>query len=104
MQSASQTITVPVDVDTAFARVKRAFQFVSADDLGVIRSGSRDGSWKAAAIAEGAYAWDAQPGAYYWMGRDYGAPQYHESILVELEKNGAGTRMTVMFQSRSACI
>ncbi|EKN3347126.1 hypothetical protein O8E94_002421 [Yersinia ruckeri] len=94
---------VPVDVDTAAARVKRYYNFTSSDVVNTLKSQGLEGGMKAAAITQGGYAWDAQPGAYYKMGRNWGADEgIEDNILIELEKNGAGSRMYITFRSSEA--
>lgn len=99
----ARELEVPVDVDTAAARVKRYYNFTSSDVINTLNSQGIDGKVKAAAITQGGYAWDAQPGSYYKMGRDWGAGEGTEdNILIELEKNGTGSRMYIMFRSSEA--
>lgn len=46
---------VPVDVDTAAARVKRYYRFISADEVAQLRNnGTQSGGWTAASVADGA--------------------------------------------------
>lgn len=99
----ARELEVPVDVDTAAARVKRYYNFTSSDVINTLNNQGIDGKVKAAAITQGGYAWDAQPGSYYKMGRDWGAGEGTEdNILIELEKNGTGSRMYIMFRSSEA--
>ncbi len=99
----ARELEVPVDVDTAAARVKRYYNFTSSDVINTLNSQGLEGKVKAAAMTQGGYAWDAQPGAYYKMGRDWGADEGTEdNILIELEKNGAGSRMYITFRSSEA--
>ncbi|ERK11921.1 hypothetical protein L580_4192 [Serratia fonticola AU-P3(3)] len=99
----ARELEVPVDVDTAAARVKRYYNFTSSDAVNTLKGQGLEGSMKAAAITQGGYAWDAQPGAYYKMGRDWGADEgIEDNILIELEKNGAGSRMYITFRSSEA--
>ncbi|CAI1775628.1 MULTISPECIES: hypothetical protein [Enterobacterales] len=94
---------VPVDVDTVAARVKRYYNFTSSDEVNRLNNSSNSNRWVAASITDGAYAWDAQPGAYYKMGKDWGADEgIEDNILIELEKNGAGSRMYISFRSSEA--
>lgn len=99
----SRELEVPVDVDTAAARVKRYYNFTSSEVVNTLKGQGLEGSMKAAAITQGGYAWDAQPGAYYKMGRDWGADEgIEDNILIELEKNGAGSRVYITFRSSEA--
>ncbi|CNI37563.1 Uncharacterised protein [Yersinia intermedia] len=99
----ARELEVPVDVDTAAARVKRYYNFTSSDVINTLNSQGLEGKVKVAAITQGGYAWDAQPGAYYKMGRDWGADEgIEDNILIELEKNGARSRMYITFRSSEA--
>lgn len=71
-QKTSREFEVPVDVDSAAARVKRYYKFTSSDVVNTLNSQGLEGKMKAAAITQGGYIWDAQPGSYYKMGRDWG--------------------------------
>lgn len=90
-QKGSIDIDSPVDVDTAYARIKPAMGFRSPDDF---EKGNRMSN-----VQMGDTAWKHQvtPGAYYNLG-DYGrqvvAGQQH-SILqrVQIQKNGMGSRI-----------
>lgn len=102
-KKASREFDVPVDVDTAAARIKRYYNFTSSDVVNTLKGQGLEGGVKAAAITQGGYAWDAQPGAYYKMGRDWGADEgIEDNILIELEKNGTGSRMYITFRSSEA--
>ncbi|VXD06558.1 conserved exported hypothetical protein [Enterobacterales bacterium 8AC] len=103
-QKISQEFEVPVDVDSAAARIKRYYNFISSDEVKRLNSSNNNSDrWSAASITDGAYAWDAQPGSYYKMGRDWGADEgVEDMILIELEKNGAGSRMYITFSSSEA--
>ncbi len=102
-QKAVRDFVVPIDVDTAAARVKRYYNFVSSDVVNTLKGQGLEGGVKAAAITQGGYAWDAQPGSYYKMGRSWGADEgIEDQILIELEKNGAGSRMYITFRSSEA--
>lgn len=77
MQSVDKTFSVPVDVDTAAARLKRHYKFISTQELEALRQAANDGDWKAAAEDDAHPVWDAMPGSYYkmgsdWNGRDHG--------------------------------
>ncbi|VTP17335.1 hypothetical protein PUATCC27989T_05335 [Phytobacter ursingii] len=99
----TQEYRVPVDVDTAAARVKRYYHFISAEEVAQLRNnGTQSGGWTAASAADGAWVWDGQPGSYYKMGRDWGSENTGDSVQVELEKNGAGSRLYITFRSSLA--
>lgn len=68
MQSVDKTFSVPVDVDTAAARLKRHYKFISTQELESMRQAANDGDWKAAAEDDAHPVWDAMPGSYYKMG------------------------------------
>lgn len=96
----AQEYRVPVDVDTAAARIKRYYHFVSVEEVAQLRSnGTQSGGWTAASATDGAWVWDGQPGSYYKMGRDWGSENTGDSVLVELEKNGSGSRLYITFRS-----
>lgn len=98
-----QEYRVPVDVDTAASRIKRYYGFVSAEEVAQLRNnGTQSGGWTAASVADGAWVWDGQPGSYYKMGRDWGSENTGNSVLVELEKNGSGSRLYITFRSSMA--
>ncbi|WP_279156737.1 hypothetical protein [Obesumbacterium proteus] len=95
-----QEYRVPVDVDTAATRVKRYYDFVSAEEVAQLCSNdTQSGRWTAASVADGTWAWDGQPGSYYKMGRDWGSENTNDSIQVELKKNGSGSRLYIIFRS-----
>ena len=71
MQSVDKTFSVPVDVDTAAARLKRHYKFISTQELEALRQAANDGDWKAAAEDDAHPVWDAMPGSYYKMGSDW---------------------------------
>lgn len=52
----AQEYRVPVDVDTAAARVKRYYRFISAEEVAQLRNnGTQSGGWTAASVADGAW-------------------------------------------------
>ncbi|MGT1662796.1 hypothetical protein ACVPSS_25025, partial [Salmonella enterica subsp. enterica serovar Typhimurium] len=55
----AQEYRVPVDVDTAAARVKRHYGFVSSEEVAQLRNnGTQSGGWTAASVADGTWVWD----------------------------------------------
>ncbi|EPF7466521.1 hypothetical protein JY494_25140 [Serratia marcescens] len=98
-ESTSKSYTVPVDVDTAAARIKRKFKFISNDELRLIREKNNDGEWTASAITDSNQEWDAMTGSYYKMGSDWG--DYDDHLTIELEKNGSGSRIHITYSSSS---
>lgn len=95
-KSASKQFSVPVDIDTAAARLKRHYGYVSADEIERIRSRDRNSRWSAAAIEDAHPVWEAVPGSAYSMGSDVGD---NDHMDIELEKNGSGTRVYVTYKS-----
>ena len=95
-KSASKQFSVPVDIDTAAARLKRHYGYVSADEIERIRSRDRNSRWSAAAIEDAHPVWEAVPGSSYRMGSDVGD---NDHMDIELEKNGSGTRVYVTYKS-----
>lgn len=94
--NADREFHVPVDVDTAAARLKRYYKFISTEELERIRTRDRNSEWSASAIAERNPVWEASPGSYYKMGNDRGK---HDHLDIEIEKNGAGSRVYVTYKS-----
>ncbi|EIV3863094.1 hypothetical protein L460_04964 [Klebsiella pneumoniae BIDMC 24] len=95
-ESASKQFSVPVDIDTAAARLKRHYGYVSADEIERIRSRDRNSRWSAAAIEDAHPVWESVPGSSYRMGSDVGD---NDHMDIELEKNGSGTRVYVTYKS-----
>lgn len=91
-QSGSVDIESPVDVDTAYARIKSTMGFRSPHDFESPASTT-------AKMQMGDVAWkhDRTPGAYYDLG-DYGrqtigGERYSILQRVQIEKSGAGSRI-----------
>lgn len=95
-KSASKEFSVPVDIDTAAARLKRHYGYVSAEEIERTRSRDRNSRWSAAAIEDAHPVWEAVPGSSYRMGSDVGN---NDHMDIELEKNGSGTRVYVTYKS-----
>lgn len=95
-QSASKQFSVPVDIDTAAARLKRHYGYISHEEIERIRAKDRNSRWSAAAIEDAHPVWEAVPGSFYRMGSDTGD---NDHMDIELEKNGAGTRVYVTYKS-----
>ncbi|HBS5837291.1 TPA: hypothetical protein MAK77_000897 [Klebsiella variicola] len=98
-QSVDKTFSVPVDVDTAAARLKRHYKFISTQELEALRQSSNDGDWKAAAEDDAHPVWEAMPGSYYKMGSDWNG---RDHLDIEIEKNGSGSRLYVVYRSPSS--
>ncbi len=97
-QDARHDYRLPVDVDTAAARLKRRYQFISSQELESLRNRNNHGDWSAAAIDEAHSVWEAMPGSYYKMGHDWND---YDRLVVELEKNGTGSRLYITYSSPS---
>lgn len=98
-ESTSKSFKIPVDIDTAAARIKRKYNFLSNDELRSIRERNNDGAWVAGAITDSHHEWDSMPGSYYKMGSDWG--DYDDHLTIELEKNGSGSRLLITYSSSS---
>ena len=99
MESTNKTYSIPVDVDTAAARLKRHYQFISAQELASLRSSANDGAWKAETIDGTHPVWDSQPGSYYKMGSDWNE---NDHLDIEVEKNGSGSKLFITYRSASS--
>lgn len=97
--SSSNKYDLPVDVDTAAARLKRYYQFVSNDEINAVRKNKVDGDLVASAMIEEGLEWEATSGSYYKMGSDWGGQDDH--LTIELEKNGPGSRLYITYSSSS---
>jgi len=96
--SKSKNLSIPVDVDTAAARLRRYYKFMTKDELNSIKNReSTSARLSAAAIEERRPEWSASAGSYYKMGRDWGEGNDH--ITLEIEKNGDGSRLYIQFFS-----
>ncbi|ELF4281884.1 hypothetical protein RNF85_000395 [Salmonella enterica] len=98
-ESSSNKYDLPIDVDTAAARLKRHYQFVSNDEVESIRKKNTNGAWVAGAITGNGQEWEVIPGSYYKMGSDWGEQDDH--LTIEVEKNGAGSRLYITYSSSS---
>ena len=98
-ESKSKNYSVAVDVDTAAARIKRHYKFMSSQELDSLRNSSNDGAWKAAAEDDAHPVWEAIPGSYYKMGSDWND---NDHLDVEVEKNGSGSKLYITYSSASA--
>lgn len=97
-ESKSKSYTVAVDVDTAAARIKRHYKFMSSQELDSLRNSSNDGDWKAATEDDAHPVWEAMPGSYYKMGSDW---NNNDHLDVEIEKNGSGSKLYITYSSAS---
>ncbi|ELQ9311855.1 hypothetical protein R3D73_004882 [Serratia marcescens] len=98
-QTAQRTYTLPVDVDTAAARLKSHYQFISSEELESLRQRNQYGDWSAAAIDESRPVWAANRGSYYKMGQEW---KGHDRLELELLKSGAGSSLKVAYSSPDA--
>ncbi|HBN0322787.1 TPA: hypothetical protein L1M30_003749, partial [Salmonella enterica subsp. enterica serovar Typhimurium] len=94
----SKDLSIPVDVDTAAARLRRYYKFMTTDELNSIKNReSTSARLAAAAIEEQRPEWSASAGSYYKMGRNWGEGKDH--ITLEVETNGVGSRVYIQFFS-----
>lgn len=90
-QSGSMSIDSKLDVDTAYARIKRGMGFRAPGDF---EQGNTMSDWQ---MGDAAWKHQTTPGAYYDLG-DYGratinGSQYQLVQRVQIEKNGTGSRI-----------
>ncbi|MDL4914894.1 MAG: hypothetical protein QRY16_14200 [Enterobacterales bacterium endosymbiont of Blomia tropicalis] len=98
-QDVRHTYTLPVDVDTAAARLKSHYQFISSDELESLRWRDQHGDWSASAIDEARPVWSANKGSYYRMGQEW---KGNDRLELEVVKSGAGSRLKVTYSSPEA--
>ena len=98
-QDRRHTYSLDVDVDTAAARLKRYYQFISSDELESLRQRDHYGSWSAGAIDEARPVWSAVKGSYYKMGQEW---KGNDRLELEVEKSGTGSRLNVTYSSPDA--
>lgn len=98
-QDVRHVYTLPVDVDTAAARLKIYYQFISSDELESLRKRDQYGNWSASSIDEARPVWSAVKGSYYKMGQEW---KEHDRLALEVEKSGAGSRFSVTYSSLDA--
>lgn len=90
-QSGSISIESKLDVDTAYARIKRGMGFRAPGDF---EQGNTMSDWQ---MGDTAWKHQTTPGAYYDLG-DYGRAtingnQYQLVQRVQIEKSGSGSRI-----------
>lgn len=95
-QNVLHVYTLPVDVDTAAARLKSHYQFISADELESLRKRDQYGDWSAGSVDEAHSVWSAVKGSYYKMGQEW---KGSDRLVLEIEKSGAGSRLKVTYSS-----
>ncbi|SQC20677.1 Uncharacterised protein [Klebsiella pneumoniae] len=95
-QDVQHTYKLPVDVDTAAARLKSHYQFISTDELESLCKRDQYGDWSAGAIDEARPEWAAQKGSYYKMGQEW---KDNDRLMLEVVKSGAGSQLKVTYSS-----
>lgn len=95
-QSVERKYTLTTDVDTAAARLRRHYEFMTTEELEHIRSSGNQGRWTASAMDEEHPVWEATPGSFYLMGNDWNDSDHLE---LTLEKNGAASQMYITYAS-----
>ncbi len=98
-QEVRHTYTLPVDVDTAAARLKSHYQFISSEELESLRQRDQHGDWSASSIDEARPVWSANQGSYYKMGQEW---KGNDRLELEVVKSGAGSRLKVTYSSPDA--
>ncbi|CEE94254.1 hypothetical protein [Xenorhabdus koppenhoeferi] len=90
-------ITTLVDVDTAAARIRHFYKFVSKDEWDSLKnSGNTQDQWTLSSINASGYTWESTPGSYYSMGKNWNE---NDHLNIKLEKNGKGTLMFITYSS-----
>ncbi|MDE1485128.1 hypothetical protein KKI90_01500 [Xenorhabdus bovienii] len=93
-------ITTLVDVDTAAARVRHFYNFLSKDELDSLKnSGNTQDKWTLSSIKASGYTWESTPGSYYNMGKNWND---NDHLNIKLEKNGKGTLMFITYSSANS--
>ncbi|EJM8622155.1 hypothetical protein NO724_001407 [Escherichia coli] len=93
-------MTIPVDIDTAASRLCRYYGFTDVNtQIATLQRGTVNDQWAAEAIAAEGHTFEATPGSYYKFGRRLGNNNPLDEVILELEKNGAGTRVYVAYHS-----
>ncbi|WP_052118535.1 hypothetical protein [Erwinia oleae] len=95
-QDVRYVYTLPVDVDTAAARLKSHYQFISSEELESLRKRDQYGDWSASSIDEARPVWSAAQGSYYKMGQEW---KGYDRLVLEVEKSAAGSRLNVTYSS-----
>lgn len=96
-QSVERKYALSTDVDTAAARLRRHYDFVTTEELNNLRNSSNDqGAWTASAVEDQHPVWEATPGSFYRMGSDWGGRDHLE---LTVEKNGAASQMYITYSS-----
>ncbi|BEO83376.1 hypothetical protein SMTE5_44070 [Serratia marcescens] len=98
-QDVQHTYSLPVDVDTAAARLKSHYQFISSEELESLRQRDQHGDWSASSIDEARPVWSANRGSYYKMGQEW---KGNDRLELEVVKSGVGSRLKVTYSSPDA--
>ncbi|MFE8664856.1 hypothetical protein [Serratia nevei] len=98
-QDVQLTYSLPVDVDTAAARLKSHYQFISSEELESLRQRDQHGDWSASSIDEARPVWSANRGSYYKMGQEW---KGNDRLELEVVKSGVGSRLKVTYSSPDA--
>lgn len=87
---------IPVPVDMAAMRLKQHYGFVSDIDVtGARNSAQGNAGWSASAISEGT-SWEAQPGSYYRMSRNWAG---NDRLTLEVRGNSKESFITATYVS-----
>ncbi|MDC9612937.1 hypothetical protein PSI19_03365 [Xenorhabdus khoisanae] len=90
-------ITTLVDVDTAAARIRRFYNFISKDKFDALKnSGNTQDQWTLSSLKSSGYTWESTSGSYYSMGKNW---KENDHLNIKLEKNGKGTLMSITYSS-----
>ncbi len=71
-------------LDTAAARLKRYYEFISFDEIEAIRK-KHQWEWAASAILEQNPVWEVMPGSYYKMGQNW---DDYDHLTIEVKEWG----------------
>ena len=87
---------IPIPAETVAMRLKQHYGFVSDEDVSAARnSGLGNASWSASAISEGT-SWEAQPGSYYRMSRNWAG---NDRLTLEVRGNSKESFITATYIS-----
>ncbi|HFK4185004.1 TPA: hypothetical protein ACGZ7N_004433 [Escherichia coli] len=93
-------MTIPVDIDTVASCLRRYYGFTDVNaKVAALQRGTENDSWVAQAILAEGHTFEATPGSYYKFGHKLGDTNPRDEVILELEKNGAGTRVYVVYHS-----
>lgn len=95
-QSVERKYALSTDVDTAAARLRRHYEFMTTEELEHIRNSSSQGKWTASAMDGEHPVWEATPGSFYRMGNDWNDKDHMDVVV---EKNGAASQLYITYRS-----